>query len=74
MSKKELSAKIRRQKIIDKLKWFKLQIKECANYIEVGTLNWLREMCYHAVKHLILSAKQIAKKADVKLNGIFNFY
>ena len=62
MTKKDLNEKINRQKNLHKLIWFKIQIRECENYIEVGTLNWLREMCLRAIEHLTLTAKKIAKR------------
>lgn len=39
-------------------RWYNSQIVELMNYIEIGTKEWLRELSWHAVKHLVLDAKK----------------
>ena len=62
MKMKDFKAKCRaNQKHEDDKKlwrWYNSQIVELMNYIEIGTKEWLRELSWHAVKHLVLDAKK----------------
>lgn len=61
MSKKELWARIRVQKEREKMRrqnsWLMDNLRELANYVEVGELYWLRERALHAISALVAIAK-----------------
>lgn len=61
MKMKDFKAKCRaNQKREDDKKlwrWYEVQITELLNYIEIGTKEWLRELSWHAIKHLVIDAK-----------------
>ena len=61
MKMKDFKAKLKaNQKREDDRKlwrWYNAQLTELMNYIELGTKEWLRELSWHAIKHLVAEAK-----------------
>ena len=44
---------IKNARIANKINWYKRQITELENYVEMGELQWLRERALHGVRYLM---------------------